>query len=61
MHGAKCQLVDTFCDTTLLFFFTNFIDALAETGTASFIFEMQVLRAAMTWRKTVSCLHVYLP
>ena len=31
-------------------FFTNFIDDLAEIGTASLIFEMKVLRAAMTWR-----------
>ena len=42
-------------------FFTNFIDVLGEIGTTSFIFEMKVLRAAMTWCKTVSCLNVYLP
>ena len=35
---------------TFATFFTNFIDDLAEIGTASLIFEMKVLRAAMTWR-----------
>ena len=29
-------------------FFTNVIDVLAEIGTVSFIFEMKVLRDAMT-------------
>ena len=29
-------------------FFTNFIDDLAEISTASFIFEIKVLRALMT-------------
>ena len=29
-------------------FYTNTIDDLAETGTASFIFEMKVWRASMT-------------
>ena len=33
---------------TFALFFTNFIDVLAEIGTVSFIFEMKVLRAAMT-------------
>ena len=42
-------------------FFTNFIDVLAEIGTVSFIFEMKLLGAAITRRKTVSCLNVYLP
>ena len=57
MHDVKCQLVDSFCEALLLLF----SHVLAEIGTASFIFEMKVLRAAMTWRKTVSCLNVYLP
>ena len=61
MHDVKCQWVDSFCKALLLFFFTNFLDVLTEIGTASFIFEMKVLRAAMTLRKTVSCLDVYLP
>ena len=39
--------------TFAFFFFTNFIDNLAETGTASFIFEMKVLRGSMTLGKTV--------
>ena len=47
--------------STFFPFLTNFIDASAEVGTVSFMFEMKVLRAAMTWRKTVSCLNVYLP
>ena len=59
MHDVKCQWVDSFCEALLLF--TNFLDVLTERGTASFIFEMKVLRAAMTLRKTVSCLDVYLP
>ena len=41
-------------------FFMNFIDDLAEIGTASLIFKMKVLRASMTLRKTVLCLNVYL-
>ena len=40
--------------------FSNFIDHLAEIGTASFIFEMEGLGPAMTWCKTGSCLNVYL-
>ena len=60
MHDVKCQLVDSFCEALLLFFFTYFVDVLAEIGTTSFIFEMKVLRAAMTWRNTVSCMNAYL-
>ena len=45
---------------TFALFFTNFIDVLAEIGTASVIFEMKILRVAMNWRKTVSCLNLYL-
>ena len=57
MHDVKCQLVDSFCEALLLLF----SHVLAEIGTASFIFEMKVLRAGMTWCKTVSCLNVYFP
>ena len=34
-------------------FSTDFIDVLAEIGTACFIFEIKLLKAAMTWCKTV--------
>ena len=42
-------------------FFTNFIDDLAEIDTASFIFEIKVLRTLITWCNTLSCLNAYLP
>ena len=42
-------------------FFINVIDLLAQIGTASFIFEMKVFKAAMPWRKTLSCRNGYLP
>ena len=42
-------------------FFINLIDLLTQIGTASFIFEMKVCRAAMPWHKTVSCRNGYLP
>ena len=56
MHDGGLLLRGTFTP-----FFRNFIDVLAEIGTASLIFEMKVLRAAITWRKTVSWLNGYLP
>ena len=56
MHDGGLLLRGTFTP-----FFRNFIDVLAEIGTASLIFEMKVLRAAITWHKTVSSLNVYLP
>ena len=61
MHDLKCQLEETFYKELLFFFFTNFVNDLAEMSTASFIFKMKVLRASTTLRKTVSCLNVYLP
>ena len=42
-------------------FLTNFIEDLAEIGTASFRLAMKLLRTSMTPHKTVSCLNVYLP
>ena len=46
---------------TLVPFFTNLMNDLGEIGTACFIFKMKVLRDSMIFRKTVSCLNVYLP
>ena len=40
--------------------FTKFKDGLAEIATATFIFEMEVLRALMPLRKTVLCLNLHL-
>ena len=53
MHDLIYQLDESLYEAPLLFFFTNFIDNLAETGTASFIFEMKVLRGSMTLGKAV--------
>ena len=46
---------------TLVPFFTNLMVDIGEIGTASFMFKMKLLRDSMIWRKTVSCLKVYLP
>ena len=61
MHDVKYQLEESLYRGTYAPFFANFTDDLAEIGTASFIFNVNVLRASMTLWKTVSCLNVYLP
>ena len=61
MHDVKYRLEETFQSHFCSFFFTNFIEDLAEIGTASFIFKMKVVRASMTFCNRVSCLNLYLP
>ena len=61
MYDVKYQWEKSFSVTMLLLFFGNFIDDLAGTGTASFIFTMKALRASVTLHKTVWCVNIYLP